>query len=220
MKSALTLITISALSLLLSSSPVPALNPSLDISQYGHTAWKVRDGFSVAPSSRSPKRPMGISGWARNSACFASTAFALSRGNHPRSASPAGALSVCSPPAMAHFGLAHLQALCWNGGKLTRYPELDGQFVTSLLRIVKERCGPPRSETGPALRNPRRRRALFREQRRLRHRSFGVWVKIVQGRSGPAQTPEFGDGSPVLQNDMRCRECGSVISAGPTADGC
>jgi hypothetical protein len=24
-----------------------ALNPSLDISQYGHTAWTVRDGFAL-----------------------------------------------------------------------------------------------------------------------------------------------------------------------------
>src|SRR5262245_35656628 len=26
-------------------SPALALNPSLDISQYAHTAWKIRDGF-------------------------------------------------------------------------------------------------------------------------------------------------------------------------------
>ena len=31
--------------LLLLSRPVFALNPSLDISQYAHTSWKVRDGF-------------------------------------------------------------------------------------------------------------------------------------------------------------------------------
>ena len=40
--------------------------------------------------------------------------------------------------------------------------------------------------------------------------SFGVWVRIAQALSGPAQSPEFGDGSPALQDDMRRRECGWV----------
>src|SRR5580698_10576071 len=30
---------------LLGSSPAFALNPALDISQYAHTAWKIREGF-------------------------------------------------------------------------------------------------------------------------------------------------------------------------------
>ena len=47
MKAGLTLLTISTLSLLLGTPPVLALNPSLDIGQYGHTAWTARDGFSA-----------------------------------------------------------------------------------------------------------------------------------------------------------------------------
>ncbi len=46
MKPALALITISLLSFLLGSTPVLALDPSLDLSQYGHTAWTARDGVS------------------------------------------------------------------------------------------------------------------------------------------------------------------------------
>ena len=45
MRAALALITIGTL-FLLGASPVLALDPSLDISQYAHTAWTVREGFS------------------------------------------------------------------------------------------------------------------------------------------------------------------------------
>src|SRR5215469_5751266 len=47
MKAALALITISIIPFLLGAPAVLALDPSLDISQYAHTAWTVRDGFSL-----------------------------------------------------------------------------------------------------------------------------------------------------------------------------
>ena len=47
MKSARVLITITVFSFLLGAAPVLALDPSLEISQYGHTAWTARDGFSL-----------------------------------------------------------------------------------------------------------------------------------------------------------------------------
>src|SRR5499433_2162331 len=47
MKPALALTTISTLTLLLGSPPSRALDPSLEISQYAHTAWTVRDGFAL-----------------------------------------------------------------------------------------------------------------------------------------------------------------------------
>ncbi len=45
MKAALALITISTVSLLLGAAPLLAQDSSLDVSQYAHTAWTVRDGF-------------------------------------------------------------------------------------------------------------------------------------------------------------------------------
>ncbi len=47
MKAALALITIITLTFLLGSPLALALDPSLDISQYGLTAWTARDGFSL-----------------------------------------------------------------------------------------------------------------------------------------------------------------------------
>ena len=42
---ALPTIALSALTVLLCSAPVLALNPSLDVSQYAHTAWTGRNGL-------------------------------------------------------------------------------------------------------------------------------------------------------------------------------
>lgn len=47
MKAGLALFTRSTPSLLLGSPPVLALNPSLEVSQYGHTAWTTQEGFSL-----------------------------------------------------------------------------------------------------------------------------------------------------------------------------
>ncbi len=46
MKPALAFITISMLIFLLGPAPVLALDPSLDVSQLGHTAWTARDGLT------------------------------------------------------------------------------------------------------------------------------------------------------------------------------
>ena len=100
----------------------------------------------------------------------------------------------------------------WNGAELTRYPEVGNVFVTSLLEdregTVWAGCA---GESGPAVRNPKRPRAMLRGGWRASAHSFGVWVRTAQALSGPAQSLGFGDGSPALPSDMRCRDRGSVI---------
>jgi ligand-binding sensor domain-containing protein len=44
---ALALLAVAAVALLFASAPLLALDPSLAVSQYAHTAWTVRDGFSL-----------------------------------------------------------------------------------------------------------------------------------------------------------------------------
>jgi hypothetical protein len=63
MKPALRLSIIGTVILLLGSVPLLSLDPSLDVSQYAHTAWTARDGFSVG-------------------ACTDSMGFPPFRGNH------------------------------------------------------------------------------------------------------------------------------------------
>jgi hypothetical protein len=51
-----------------------ALDSSLDVSQYAHTAWKVGEGLPSGLIRRLHRRRTGISGWARNLACDGSMA--------------------------------------------------------------------------------------------------------------------------------------------------
>ena len=59
MRAARALITIAILSWLLGPDPALALDPSLDVSQYAHTAWTARDGFSVGAIFAMAQTPDG-----------------------------------------------------------------------------------------------------------------------------------------------------------------
>ena len=135
MKSALALITISALNLLLRPSPVLALEPSLEISQYAHTSWTVQDGFSLGNIYAMAQTHDGY--------LWLGTESGLVRFDGVRRVAwqpPAGqelpdkgaySLLVTRDGTLwigTFSGLAS-----WDGARLTRYPELDGNFVTSML---------------------------------------------------------------------------------------
>jgi ligand-binding sensor domain-containing protein len=111
-----------------------ALNPSLDISQYAHAAWTARDGFSLGNIYAMAQTPDGY--------LWLGGEFGLFRFDGVRSI-------PWQPPAGQHlpdkpFSLlvtrdgtlwigTYAGLVTWSGGKLTRYPELDGLRVTSLL---------------------------------------------------------------------------------------
>ena len=139
MKSARALITISMFSFLLGAIPVLALDPSLEVSQYGHTAWTIRDGFSLGNIYAMAQTPDGY--------LWLGGEFGLFRFDGVRSI-------AWQPPAGQHLpdkgifsGIFRLLVTrdgtlwigtfaglaTWSGGKLTRYTELDGMEVTSLL---------------------------------------------------------------------------------------
>ncbi len=136
MKSALALITIGALNLLLGSSPVLGLNPSLDISQYAHTAWKVRDGFTAGTAFAMAQTPDGYLWLGTEFGLFRSDGVRFIRwqppgGQHfPNDSSPYSLL-VTKDGTLWIGTFAGL--VSWNGSKLTGYPELGRQFITALL---------------------------------------------------------------------------------------
>ena len=127
-------ITIIALTLFLRSAPLLALDPSLDVSQYGHTAWTARNGFSVGAIFAMAQTPDGY--------LWLGSEFGLFRFDGVQAVPwqpPAGQQLPHKPYALlvtrdgtlwigTFAGLAS-----WNGDKLTRYPEIGDRFVTSLL---------------------------------------------------------------------------------------
>lgn len=121
--------------MLLHSAGVRALNPELDVSQYAHTAWKVRDGFTQGAILAIAQTPDGY--------LWLGTEFGLYRFDGVRAVpwqTPLGQ----DLPAQHIYSLLVARdgalwigtgkgAASWKDGKLSRYPELDGQNINSLL---------------------------------------------------------------------------------------
>jgi signal transduction histidine kinase/ligand-binding sensor domain-containing protein len=117
-----------------------ALNPSLDVSQYAHTAWKYRDGFTKGEISDIAQTPDGYLWFA--------TQFGLYRfdGTKPAPWQPPPDQSGKPQPLPSDQIQRVLGArdgtlwigtrnglASWKNGKLTRYPELSGFIVSRLL---------------------------------------------------------------------------------------
>jgi signal transduction histidine kinase/ligand-binding sensor domain-containing protein len=111
-----------------------ALNPALDVSQYAHTAWKVRDGFANGSIISTAQTPDGY--------LWVGTAFGLSRFD--------GVQNVPWQPPGQHLPSNTITSLVaardgtlwvgtrsglasWKNGKLTQYAELAGLVINALV---------------------------------------------------------------------------------------
>jgi PAS domain S-box-containing protein len=112
-----------------------ALDPALDISQYAHTAWKIREGFTKGTIGSIAQTPDGY--------LWLATEFGLLRFDGVRNVpwepppdQPLPSNSISSL-LVAHDGALWIGTskglASWKDGKLTRYPQLDGFYVVSLL---------------------------------------------------------------------------------------
>jgi signal transduction histidine kinase/ligand-binding sensor domain-containing protein len=131
MKAALTLITIG---LTLGAAPLFALDPSLQVNQYAHTAWTRRDGFSVGAIFAMAQTPDGYLWLGSESGLYRFD------GVHAVPWLPPGGQRFGSAPyslLVTHDGTLWIGTfaglLSWNGSKLTKYPEIGEVFITSLL---------------------------------------------------------------------------------------
>jgi signal transduction histidine kinase/ligand-binding sensor domain-containing protein len=112
-----------------------ALNPALDVSQYAHTSWKIRDGFPKGIILAIAQTPDGY--------LWLGTEFGLLRfdgvHNVPWQPPPDQALpsNYIWSLLTAHEGTLWIGTreglASWKGGKLTQYPELAGLAVSALL---------------------------------------------------------------------------------------
>ena len=112
-----------------------ALDPALDVSQYAHTAWKIREGFTKGMIGSIVQTPDGY--------LWLGTEFGLLRFDGVRNV-------PWQPPADQHLPSSTIMKLLvardgtlwigtdkglasWNGDRLTQYPEVAGQFIFALL---------------------------------------------------------------------------------------
>jgi len=112
-----------------------ALNPALDINQYAHAAWRIRDGFTRGIIYALAQTPDGY--------LWLGTEFGLVRFDGVQR-------TEWTPPAGQQLPSAFIWSLLvtragtlwvgtskglasWKGGRLTRYPELDGHAIGPLL---------------------------------------------------------------------------------------
>jgi len=111
------------------------MNPALDINQYAHKAWTVRDGFLKGSIYAIAQMPDGY--------LWLGTEFGLERFDGVRSV-------PWQPPNGEHLPDGRIRSLLgardgrlwigtdqglasWKDGKLTQYPELAGKTVLSIL---------------------------------------------------------------------------------------
>lgn len=120
--------------LLTCHSRVLALNPSLEISQYAHTSWTARDGYSLGAVFAMAQTPDGY--------LWLGSEFGLFRFDGVRFIRwqpPAGQQLPDKPYSLlvTRDGTLWIGTftglVSWNGAELTRYPEIGDLFVTSLL---------------------------------------------------------------------------------------
>ena len=112
-----------------------ALDPALDVTQYAHTAWKVREGFFKSGISSIAQTPDGY--------LWLGTNFGLLRFDGVRAV-------PWQPPVGQHLPSESIMKLLvtrdgtlwigtqkglasWKNGKLTQYTELDGRYIYALL---------------------------------------------------------------------------------------
>jgi signal transduction histidine kinase/ligand-binding sensor domain-containing protein len=111
-----------------------ALNPTLDITQYAHTSWKITEGFSKGRIWSIAQTPEGY--------LWLGTEFGLMRFDGVRAV-------PWAPPSGDHLPSPDIRSLrvsrdgrlwigtyrglvAWDGVKLTRYPEFDGRIIEAL----------------------------------------------------------------------------------------
>ncbi|MGH9840818.1 MAG: two-component regulator propeller domain-containing protein [Blastocatellia bacterium] len=112
-----------------------ALDPALDVSQYAHTAWKIREGFFKGTAVAIAQTPDGY--------LWLGTEFGLLRFDGVRyvtweppagQALPSNYIRSVLPARDGTLWIGTAKGLAsWKGGKLTRYPELEGQAIWALL---------------------------------------------------------------------------------------
>jgi signal transduction histidine kinase/ligand-binding sensor domain-containing protein len=112
-----------------------ALNPTLDVSQYAHTAWKVSDGFFSGIIFSIAQTPDGYLWIGTDSGLFRFDGV-RSVPWHPPAGSrlPGSDIRTLRAARDGRLWIGTARGLAsLKDGRLTAYPELDGHFIEALL---------------------------------------------------------------------------------------
>src|SRR5271165_4669747 len=135
MKPALTLLTISTLIFLLGSTPVLALDPSLDVSQYAHSAWFFRNGFLNGAVYAITQTPDGYLWLGTQSGVVRfDGARAVPLVLPPGQQLPSTAVTSLLAARDGALWIGTFGGLAsWKDGRLTEYPALAQESVIALF---------------------------------------------------------------------------------------
>ena len=124
-----------AVSMLSASAPLLALDPSLAVSQYAHTAWTVRDGFSLGAVFAMAQTPDGYLWLGSEFGLFHFDGVRFVRWQPPageqRAIDSVYSL-ICARDGTLWIGTFQGVA-SWRDGRLTWLHEFDDMFATSML---------------------------------------------------------------------------------------
>src|SRR6478609_4038632 len=135
MRRALALLAIAAVSMLFPSARLLASEPSLEVSQYAHTAWTVRDGFSLGAVFAMSQTPDGYLWLGSEFGLFHFDGVRFVRWQPPagKQRPIASAYSLlCARDGTLWIGTFEGLA-SWRDGRLTWLREFEGMFVTSKI---------------------------------------------------------------------------------------
>ncbi|WP_263353221.1 sensor histidine kinase [Acidicapsa acidisoli] len=127
---------VGALSLLLLCPSTLALDPSHDVSQYAHTAWLVRDGFTQGYIRSIAQTPDGYIWLGTGFGLFRFDGVRVEPWQPPLNGEPLPSnFIVCLHVGRdGTFWIGTMTGLAsWKDGKLTRYPSLSGLLIASIL---------------------------------------------------------------------------------------
>jgi signal transduction histidine kinase/ligand-binding sensor domain-containing protein len=135
MKSAAAFLVNAALSLQFGSASLLAQDPSIPISQYGHTSWTARSGFTVGAVFAMAQTPDGYLWLGSEFGLFYFDGVRFVRWQPPAGEQrPIDSVYslICARDGTLWIGTFEGLA-SWRDGRLTWFPEFDQTFVTSML---------------------------------------------------------------------------------------
>jgi ligand-binding sensor domain-containing protein len=142
-----------ALSLLLLCPSALALDPALDMSQYTHTAWLFREGFTQGHISSIAQTPDGYIWLGTNFGLFRFDGVRVEHWQPPLNGEqlPSDSVVCIKVARDGTLWIGTMKGLAsWRNGKLTRYPDLTGLVIISILEDRKGTVWVGRYSVAPA----------------------------------------------------------------------